>query len=725
MRGELLLRGGSGNVFIVTQKHGNGFSDEAAVQRRDGEAMRRGLRARISAEISCMVMLMGAVLITFSYYAFYDAYISFYSDKAQGIVRMLADEVDAETLGGYLESGRTDAAYERMLAHFNNVKENTSELGYLYLFVPYEDYFVYILDAYTGTDDMSNISRLGDRFSYGDIEYRYLLADVRNKKPSTEVIFGKDQGYGKTVSAWAPVLNKKGELVAMVEADYVLGNLQRRINAYMTGITAFLMVGMAVVLCAILHVLKKNVTTPLEKLAVYVNSYENGEAQPKPFRFRKKDEIKLLSDSFQGMIARTNDYISRIERAAAEKERMGAELSVAAHIQANMLPCVFPPFPDRREFALFAIMTPAKEVGGDFYDFFLIDEDRLALVIADVSGKGVPAALFMVITKTLIKNHAQRGEDPEKIFENVNTQLCENNEEGMFVTAWLGILSLSTGSLAYVNAGHNMPLIKRRGGEFEFLKTDSDFVLAGMEGQQYRRSERILEAGDTLYLYTDGVTEAVNEKKQLYGDERLRYALNRNKEEPPEALLPDIRADIDRFAGEEPQFDDITMLCLRYNGESGSADSCGPEKPEETVQGMSTLRVRAEDGQLETVLAFVDAQLEAAGCPRHTAVQLAIAVEELFVNIAHYAYGGGAGEAVISMDMLPDQTGVSVTLEDGGIPYNPLERADPDIGLDAEQRPVGGLGIYMVRKSMDEMAYEYRNQKNRLTIRKHWEAADK
>lgn len=725
MRGELPLRGGSGNVFIVTQKHGNGFSDEAAVQRRDGEAMRRGLRARISAEISCMVMLMGAVLITFSYYAFYDAYISFYSDKAQGIVRMLADEVDAETLGGYLESGRTDAAYERMLAHFNNVKENTSELGYLYLFVPYEDYFVYILDAYTEADDMSNISRLGDRFSYGEIEYRYLLADVRNKKPSTEVIFGKDQGYGKTVSAWAPVLNEKGELVAMVEADYVLGNLQRRINAYMTGITAFLMISMAVILCAILHVLKKNVTTPLEKLAVYVNSYESGEAQPKPLRFRKKDEIKLLSDSFQGMIARTNDYILRIERAAAEKERMGAELSVAAHIQANMLPCVFPPFPDRREFALFAIMTPAKEVGGDFYDFFLIDEDRLALVIADVSGKGVPAALFMVITKTLIKNHAQRGEDPEKIFENVNTQLCENNEEGMFVTAWLGILSLSTGSLAYVNAGHNMPLIKRRGGEFEFLETDSDFVLAGMEGQQYRRSERILEAGDTLYLYTDGVTEAVNEKKQLYGDERLRYALNRNKEEPPEALLPDIRADIDRFAGEEPQFDDITMLCLRYNGESGSADSCGPEKPEETVQGMSTLRVRAEDGQLETVLAFVDAQLEAAGCPRHTAVQLAIAVEELFVNIAHYAYGGGAGEAVISMDMLPDQTGVSVTLEDGGIPYNPLERADPDIGLDAEQRPVGGLGIYMVRKSMDEMAYEYRNQKNRLTIRKHWETAGK
>ncbi len=692
------------------------------LREKDGEEMKHGLRARISVEISCMVMLMGMVLIALSCYAFYDAYISFYSEKAQDIVRMLAREVDADALSGYLESGKTDAAYERMLAHFNNVKENAGELGYLYLFVPYEDHFVYILDAYTAADDKRNIARLGDQFRYGEMEYRYLLADIRDKKPSTEVIFGKDEGYGKTVSAWAPVLNAEGELAAMVEADYVLGNLQRRINAYMMGISAFLLVGMAVILYAVLHVLKKNVTTPLERLAGYVNSYENGEEQPGPYPFCKKDEIKLLSDSFQGMIARTKDYIARIERAAAEKERIGAELSVAAHIQANMLPCVFPPFPDRREFTLFATMRPAKEVGGDFYDFFLIDEDRLVLVIADVSGKGVPAALFMVIAKTLIKNHAQGGQTPEKIFENVNAQLCENNEEGMFVTAWLGILSLSTGSLSYVNAGHNMPLIKRRGGTYEYLETEPDFVLAGMENQQYRRRELTLEPGDMLYVYTDGAPEAVNGKKQLYGDERLRYALNRNKEEPPEELLPDVRADIDRFAGEEPQFDDITMLCLRYNGESESADSHEPEKPQAAAPQTSALRVRAEDMQLETVLAFVDAQLETAGCPRRTAVQLAIAVEELFVNIAHYAYGGGVGEAVISMELLPGQSGVSVTLEDGGIAYNPLERADPDIDLDAGQRAVGGLGIYMVKKSMDEMTYEYRNRKNRLTIRKYWTA---
>ncbi|MDE7479599.1 MAG: SpoIIE family protein phosphatase [Lachnospiraceae bacterium] len=530
--------------------------------------MKHGLKERISITITCMMMLMGIVLIAFSYQAFYNTYVNLYNDKAQGIVRMLANEVDADAVAMYLESGQTDAAYEQMLKHFNNVKKNTSELSYLYLFVPYEDHFTYILDAYTDQDDMRNISKLGDAFSYGEIEYQYLIPDIKNKQPSKNVIFGKDEGFGKTVSAWAPVVDDNNELVAVVEADYVLKNLQDQINSYMVGIMLFLVISMIVILGGVLHVMKKNVTIPLEKLTLYVNSYDSGEPEPKPYCFKKEDEIKSLSDSFASMIARTNDSISRIKQVTAEKERIGAELSVATRIQADMLPTIFPPFPARREIDLFAMMTPAKEVGGDFYDFFLIGEEQLAVVIADVSGKGVPAALFMVIAKTLIKNHVLNGESPKEVFENVNTQLCENNEEGMFVTAWLGILDISSGSLRYVNAGHNMPLLKHCGGEFEFLEMQSDFVLAGAEGQCYTQNRMFLEAGDMLYLYTDGVPEAVNAAKELYGDERLKCALNRNKEETPEELLSDIRVDIDRYAGEEPQFDDITMVCLKYNGKS-------------------------------------------------------------------------------------------------------------------------------------------------------------
>ncbi|MBR2490159.1 MAG: PP2C family protein-serine/threonine phosphatase [Ruminiclostridium sp.] len=262
---------------------------------------------------------------------------------------------------------------------------------------------------------------------------------------------------------------------------------------------------------------------------------------------------------------RTRRLLERQIRDSAEKQQIASELSVATHIQTSMLPCIFPPFPERTEFDIYATMNPAKEVGGDFYDFFLVDDDHLAVVIADVSGKGVPAALFMVIAKTLIKDHTQQGTEPEEVFTEVNRLLCEANEEGMFVTAWMGVLELSTGHLAYVNAGHNPPLL-RRNGKYEFLRTRSGFVLAGMDGMHYRPASLELVPGDTVYLYTDGVTEAANEEKQLYGDQRLCEVLNAHADSTPETLLKIVKDDVDAFAGDAPQFDDITMLSLRYLG---------------------------------------------------------------------------------------------------------------------------------------------------------------
>lgn len=268
---------------------------------------------------------------------------------------------------------------------------------------------------------------------------------------------------------------------------------------------------------------------------------------------------------------RTRKLLERQIRDSSEKQQIASELSVATHIQTSMLPRIFPAFPEQKEFDIYAVMNPAKEVGGDFYDFFLVDEDHLAVVVADVSGKGVPAALFMVIAKTLIKDHAQHGTSPELVFTEVNRLLCETNDEGMFVTAWMGVLELSTGHLTYVNAGHNPPLLRRAGGGYDYLRTRRGLVLAGLEETRYRSCSLDLSPGDALFLYTDGVTEATNAEQQLYGEERLSAVLNANRDCAPEALLSAVRADVEAFVGEAPQFDDITVLSLCYYGKSPSA----------------------------------------------------------------------------------------------------------------------------------------------------------
>lgn len=264
---------------------------------------------------------------------------------------------------------------------------------------------------------------------------------------------------------------------------------------------------------------------------------------------------------------RTRRLLEKQAADSSARQRIETELNVATQIQADMLPGIFPAFPERPEFDVYAGMLPAREVGGDFYDFFLVDNDHLALVIADVSGKGVPAALFMVIAKTLLKNAVQTGLSPRVVLEKVNDQLCENNQAEMFVTAWLGIYEISTGKLIAANAGHEYPIIRRGGGAFELVRDRHGFVLGGMEGIRHREYELTLAPGDMLFLYTDGVTEATDASNTLYGTDRLLEALNRDSRLGPQKLLQQVKADIDRFVGSAPQFDDITMLSLQRKGE--------------------------------------------------------------------------------------------------------------------------------------------------------------
>jgi sigma-B regulation protein RsbU (phosphoserine phosphatase) len=390
-------------------------------------------------------------------------------------------------------------------------------------------------------------------------------------------IVQKDASYGWLMTAMTPVLHDDGTMAGYVMADISMNDVMQSRQTFLVGLAGLLAGLTTAFIVLFLLILRKRLVRPIDQLTqatgafIQNNSqdFEAGTAKVNVPEIRTGDEVEQLADSFRKMEEDMLAYIRSFIAITAEKERIGAELNVATQIQADMLPRIFPAFPERTEFDIYATMDPAKEVGGDFYDFFLVDDNHLAIVIADVSGKGVPAALFMVIAKTLIKNHAQNRESPGDVFTHTNEQLCEGNDAGLFVTAWMGILEIDTGEFVFVNAGHNPPLLKRANGSFEWLKSHPGFVLAGMQGVRYRENRMKLDMGDLLYLYTDGVTEATDGNLELYGEKRLQEALNRQGKVPVRQLLTGIRQSIDHFVGDVEQFDDITMLGLEYRGTGG------------------------------------------------------------------------------------------------------------------------------------------------------------
>lgn len=377
--------------------------------------------------------------------------------------------------------------------------------------------------------------------------------------------------YGWLCSASAPIVDENGQVLGVALVDISMNDIMQDRLDFLASLALITAVLALVMVVLIIFLMNRALLNPINRLSFATGSFvsgkkaENGGASEiSKLDIHTGDEIENLSESIKRMESDLNTYITELTVMTSEKERIGAELDVATHIQASMLPCIFPAFPDRTEFDIYATMDPAKEVGGDFYDFFMVDERHLAIVMADVSGKGVPAALFMVIGKTLIKDHTTPERDLGRVFTEVNNMLCEANSEGLFITAFEGVLDLATGEFNFVNAGHEMPFICRAGGEFEAHKIRAGFVLAGMEGMRYRAGSMTLEPGDKLFQYTDGVTEATDVHNELYGMERLGAVLNRVKDGKPADILPEVKRDIDAFVGEAPQFDDITMLCLEY-----------------------------------------------------------------------------------------------------------------------------------------------------------------
>ena len=352
------------------------------------------------------------------------------------------------------------------------------------------------------------------------------------------------------------------QIISYNWGEYRSGLIKKQI--LISVITGLVLVGAAALL---LYFITRSAIRPLGKIQQGVRSYiqnkDSTEVTERMGEIRQQNEFGVLADDVSQLAEEIDRYTQEITHLTGERERVAAELSLAANIQLGVLPVEFPDVPD---YQLYATMTPAKEVGGDLYDFFDIDETHLGLVIGDVSGKGVPASLFMMIAKLLIREYAMAGGNPAEVLGKANKTLCENNKNEMFVTAWFGILDRTTGKIIAASAGHEFPILRDPDGEYRLIKDKHGFVLGGMDISRYRDYELELKPGGTILVYTDGAPEATNASDELFGTDRMLESLNRHLSDPPRELVEHLKEDIDAFVGDAPQFDDLTALCVQWNG---------------------------------------------------------------------------------------------------------------------------------------------------------------
>ena len=638
-------------------------------------------------------------------------------------VEPLADEV-MQRYRGMTEEQRTgdEAAYRAVFEGIEEREDYRKTVSLLGYFLETSDVF----DVYIAMFDLDTLKIVYVADPEEDPEYACPpgTAEVERKKGITDFMDWDGTGhlydiertdkYGWLATAGVPMRRENGEIYAFVLADVSIGNIANRMKSFVWqyALMMFILVNTVAILMA--RHMKKKLVQPINLIAEAAEAYaadkRGGIAGGDHFSklgISTGDEVENLALIMKDMEADLGEYESNLTKITAEKERVGAELALATRIQADMLPNIFPAFPGRPEFDVFATMNPAKEVGGDFYDFFLIDENRLGLVMADVSGKGVPAALFMMISKILVQNYAMTGRSPKEVLESVNAQICANNREEMFVTVWFGILDLETGVLTAANAGHEYPVLKKPEGSFEIVKDRHGFVIGGMSGVKYREYELRLEPGSKLFLYTDGVPEATDAEGRLFGTDRMTEALRRAENGTPAEILGAVDDAVRIFVGDAPQFDDLTMLCVHYIGKN---EKEGPNVKKKTLDAIIE--------SIPELTEFIDAELEAAGCSFRAQTQIDVAIDEIFSNIARYAYPAGGGQATVSISIDGDPKVAVLTFTDSGIPYDPLKADDPDTTLSAQEREAGGLGVFIVKKTMDDVLYEYRDGCNVLTLKK-------
>lgn len=502
-----------------------------------------------------------------------------------GVLQYTLTELDGDALEACMASGVKDEQVQHMEDVLDRIR-TYYDVDFIEIVVPQNtndaDNVMYVITGATQEERAQQDENV--LASIGDLSGEEYSAKTAAKYmeamtlPAGEAKFFTDKSGGNYEYTGAcPIMNAQGETVALLTANISINEIVQGVQTYIIQLIIEVVVLIGLFIFSFYLWLKKRVLQPISKIKASAEKLvksSHEEKDPARIRFEdpdihSEDELQALSESLVTLARDLKQYMEELLLETKEKERIGAELNVATNIQASMLPSIFPPYPNRHDMDIFAFMHPAKEVGGDFYDFFLIDETHLAVVMADVSGKGVPAALFMVISKTLIKIRASRGGLPSEILSSVNNQLCENNGGDLFVTAWLGILDLTTGHMIAANAGHEYPVFCKKDGTFELIKDKHGFVLAGIRNSKYTDYEFDFAPGDMLYIYTDGVPEATNAKNELFGTERMLAALNDGNDGDCEHTLHRVMDSIQVFVGEADQFDDITMLSLKYYGPNG------------------------------------------------------------------------------------------------------------------------------------------------------------
>ncbi len=531
-----------------------------------------------------ILMVVGLLIIyttisgVIGYRATSDSLYDQYTEDAFQVANAAAFVVDGDELDEMVRGGEDSELYRETWNRLDQLC-NAFDATFVYVIQPDLTDYGHITFLFSTVRWESEYTpyELGYVRTTTNDEYKLKYRNLYEGVSDRELLLLNDAGYKRSshhITAMVPVKNTDQRTKAIICVQRQLDDIRNIQMGYVSRVIETLLMLAAFEITGVGLYLSEQLIKPVTKITEEASRFarENETAEKKlTDSIRGQDEIGVLAQSIDRMEEQITDYMQHLTTVTAEKERISTELNVAKQIQADMLPSVFPAFPDHDDFDIFATMTPAKEVGGDFYDFFLVDDDHLAMVMADVSGKGVPAALFMVITKTLIKNRAQMGDSPAEILFHVNNQLCDGNETEMFVTVWMAILELSTGKGVAVNAGHEHPVICRRGGRHELVIYRHSMVVAAMEDMVFREHSFELHPGDRLFVYTDGVPEATNTRNELFGTERMLEALNRDPEASPEAQLKEVRESLDAFVGDAPQFDDITMLGMCYYGPQGQA----------------------------------------------------------------------------------------------------------------------------------------------------------
>lgn len=518
--------------------------------------------------IILMLVLFGTMAQLLGYVQFSDEFAQEYTENAFRIANAAESYIIPDYLDEYLEKHGNSSLYRQTYQDLTNLC-NKVNARFIYVIQPDETYdnITFVFNAVNDDSGFEPYEIGYVRPTTNDdykLKYQLLYEGLSDK-----AYVLRDRGFIETdshITAMIPLKDNLGKVRGILCVQRQMDALTKARFSYMIKMLVVLL--SLIIMATFLYdlFLKRYLIKPLRKITKETTRFASSQSKAESKltdKIKSNNEIGQLAASVDKMESETLTYIDNLTRVTAESQRIGTELAVAAGIQQGMLDAVAP---DRDDVSIYATMSPAKEVGGDFYDYFMIDDDHMGIVIADVSGKGVPASLFMAITKMMINDRTMIHKSPAKILEATNERICKNNKLDMFITVWLGILELSTGKILAANAGHEYPAVYRNGKGFELLKDKHGFVVGGMSGVHYKDYELTLKPGEALFLYTDGVPEATSADNELFGVERMTKALNVDPEGTPEEILANVQDAVDKFVDKAPQFDDLTMLCVRYRG---------------------------------------------------------------------------------------------------------------------------------------------------------------